>query len=134
VRLAALGDAEPPPAAAPPTAWSKTVLEGGLFAAGSDRLTPDAASPLSAVARQIRETKAGAVRIVGHTDGNGEADKNRRLSLRRAQAVRDYLVATYGFDAARFAVEGQGATQPVASNETASGRRANRRVEVFVAR
>ena len=117
------------------TAWTRAPRAAYASSpAGSDRLGPDAAGPLSAIARQIRDAKGAGVRIIGHTDGNGEPDKNRRLSLRRAQAVRDYLVATYGFDPSRFAVDGQGEGQPVASNDTNGGRRANRRVEVYVAR
>lgn len=113
--------------------WSKTVLEGTLFTPGADRLAPEAAEPLTRIARLIREGN-GRVRIVGHTDSNGDADANRRLSLRRAESVRDYLVATHGFDAARFTVDGQGEDSPVTSNDTPAGRRANRRVEVYVAR
>jgi outer membrane protein OmpA-like peptidoglycan-associated protein len=128
VRLAARSDS-------PPTveSWSKTVLEGSLFTAGAERLAPEATQPLSRLARTIRDG-TGKVRIVGHTDSNGEAESNRRLSLRRAQSVRDYLVSTYGIDPARFTVDGQGEDTPITNNDTVAGRRANRRVEVFVAR
>jgi outer membrane protein OmpA-like peptidoglycan-associated protein len=128
VRLAARSD--PPPTV---ESWSKTVLEGSLFTAGAERLAPEATQPLSRLARTIRDG-TGKVRIVGHTDANGEAEPNRRLSLRRAQSVRDYLVSTYGIDPARFTVDGQGEDSPITNNDTVAGRRANRRVEVFVAR
>jgi outer membrane protein OmpA-like peptidoglycan-associated protein len=88
---------------------------------------------LSRLARTIRDG-TGKVRIVGHTDSNGDAEPNRRLSLRRAQSVRDYLVSTYGIDPTRFTVDGQGEDSPITNNDTVAGRRANRRVEVFVAR
>jgi outer membrane protein OmpA-like peptidoglycan-associated protein len=109
------------------------VLDGSLFGPGNDRLEPEAAEPLARVAGLIKAS-SGPVRVVGHTDSNGEADGNRRLSERRAQSVRDYLVVTYGFDGSRFAVDGQGEDTPVASNDTAQGRRSNRRVEVLVAK
>jgi outer membrane protein OmpA-like peptidoglycan-associated protein len=134
---------EPPPVATPivarpepppvPTAWSRTTLDGNLFAVGSERLEPEAASALARIARLVREGD-GPVRVIGHTDSNGEPDANRRLSLKRAQAVRDYLVGTFGFDRKRFEVDGRGEDEPTTSNDTPGGRRANRRVDVFVAR
>jgi outer membrane protein OmpA-like peptidoglycan-associated protein len=64
-------------------------------------------------------------------DATGDPEANRQLSLRRAEAVRDYLVFTYRFDPARFKVEGRGSDEPVAANDTAAGRHANRRVEIL---
>ena len=61
----------------------------------------------------------------------GAADKNRTLSQRRAQAVVDYLVSK-GANAANLSAKGYGPDQPVADNKTASGRAANRRVELRV--
>ncbi len=59
------------------------------------------------------------MRIVGHTDADGDPEANRRLSLARAEVVRDHLVAAHGLDPARFVVE----DAPVASNGTRAGRR-----------
>ena len=112
--------------------WTKTVLEGSLFVTNGDKLGPGAPQALSRVAQLVRESK-GDVRIVGHTDASGDAEQSRALSLRRAQSVRDYLVRTFGFDAGRFKVDGKGADEPLAPNDNAAGRRANRRVEVYVA-
>jgi OOP family OmpA-OmpF porin len=67
----------------------------------------------------------------GHTDAVGTDQYNMRLSLRRANAVRDYLIAG-GISASRIRAEGFGESQPVASNETAEGRAQNRRVELRV--
>ena len=114
------------------SAWTKTVLEGTLFVPNGDKLAPGAPQALARVAQLVRESK-GEVRIVGHTDASGDAEQSRALSLRRAQSVRDYLVRTFGFDAGRFKVDGKGADQPLAPNDNAAGRRANRRVEVYVA-
>jgi outer membrane protein OmpA-like peptidoglycan-associated protein len=115
-----------------PSAWTKTVLEGSLFVPNGDKLGPGAPQALARVAQLVRESK-GDVRIVGHTDASADAEQSRALSLRRAQSVRDYLVRTFGFDQARFKVDGKGADQPLAPNDNAAGRKANRRVEVYVA-
>jgi outer membrane protein OmpA-like peptidoglycan-associated protein len=123
---------EPAPGAAGDS-WRKTVLEAGIFVApDSDQLATRASAALGTTAQLIRGS-TGRIRIVGHMDPSGDVGATRRLSLRRAQAVRDYLVSTYGFDRMRFTVEGKGSDEPVASNDTLSGRRANRRIELFVA-
>ena len=67
----------------------------------------------------------------GHTDSRGTEEYNQALSLRRANAVRDYLVAG-GVAANRITVEGYGESKPVASNNTDDGRAQNRRVELRI--
>ena len=69
--------------------------------------------------------------VVGHTDSVGPEDYNLDLSLRRAEAVRDALVA-YGVPPERLNVEGRGEAEPRASNATEAGRQLNRRVEILV--
>ena len=69
--------------------------------------------------------------VIGHTDSVGDAQYNMGLSLRRAEAVRDYLVSTGG-PAEKLRVVGRGANDPIASNKTDEGRALNRRVEVIV--
>lgn len=71
------------------------------------------------------------IRIEGHTDNQGAADANLRLSTERAQSVRTYLV-TKGIDAGRLEAVGFGAERPLTSNNTAKGRAKNRRVEFIV--
>jgi outer membrane protein OmpA-like peptidoglycan-associated protein len=68
--------------------------------------------------------------IEGHTDDVGDADANMGLSARRAEAVRQYLLTTYGIRAERLEARGFGATRPAAPNATALGRQINRRVEL----
>ncbi len=70
--------------------------------------------------------------IVGHTDSTGGDALNETLSQQRAQAVRDYLV-TRGVNASHLTVQGRGSREPVAGNDSDSGRAANRRVEIFLA-
>jgi flagellar motor protein MotB len=55
------------------------------------------------------------------------------LSLRRARTVRDYLISACGCDPARFEIDGRGSAEPVETNDTPAGRRANRRVELLIA-
>ena len=67
----------------------------------------------------------------GHTDSVGSDAYNQKLSVRRAEAVKAYLVGK-GVDAKRVYTEGKGEKQPVATNKTAAGRAQNRRVEIEV--
>ena len=76
-------------------------------------------------------TDAYMVLVVGHTDTSGEASYNDVVSLKRAQSVADYLVAT-GANEDRIRVIGRGSREPTASNETRDGRIQNRRVDVLV--
>lgn len=72
------------------------------------------------------------VYVIGHTDSTGNDAINNPLSLERANSVRDYLAAR-GVNPANIYTEGRGSHEPIASNETASGRAANRRVEIYLA-
>ncbi len=111
-----------------------TVIEGTAFQFGSEQLTEAANGALLRVGRLIDLVRPERIRFVGHTDSQGDETANRRLSQRRAQAVRDWLVRNRGLDPARTRVEGRGPDQPIASNDTPEGRRANRRVEVILER
>jgi outer membrane protein OmpA-like peptidoglycan-associated protein len=71
------------------------------------------------------------VTVVGHTDATGSDAINEPLSRDRAVAVRDYLTSR-GVGPSRLRVDGRGSREPVASNDTESGRAANRRVEIFL--
>jgi OmpA-OmpF porin, OOP family len=67
--------------------------------------------------------------IEGHTDNIGNAAMNQRLSQRRAESVKNYLVQKFGIDPARLTAKGYGMTRPIADNKTATGRQKNRRIE-----
>jgi NitT/TauT family transport system substrate-binding protein len=69
------------------------------------------------------------IRIEGNTDNVGSSSSNKKLSLKRAQSVVDYLVAAHGMPANRFIVVGNGPDKPVASNNTAEGKAKNRRTD-----
>jgi len=87
---------------------------------------------LDKFAASLNENPYTVVTIVGHTDNTGSDSINDPLSMERAGRTRDYLV-TRGVASGRFTVDGRGSHEPVASNNTASGRAKNRRVEIFVA-
>lgn len=73
------------------------------------------------------------IEIQGHTDSSGPEAYNQQLSERRAQSVRDYLIANFpNLDPGMFVVQGYGEARPIASNRTAEGRQENRRVEFVV--
>lgn len=78
----------------------------------------------------LKEHPDVKVEIVGHSDALGQEARNKALSLKRAEVVKDYLVEK-GIDAARITAKGMSDTQPVAPNTTSVGRQKNRRVEVF---
>jgi OOP family OmpA-OmpF porin len=76
-------------------------------------------------------SSASKVMVTGHTDNVGTEEYNKKLSVRRAEAVRDYLISL-GVDPAKLEVAGEGEAKPVADNSTAAGRAKNRRVEIEV--
>ena len=104
--------------------------QGVYFDTGSDRVRPDAARALREIAALQAEHPGLGFVIEGHTDNVGNAEANLALSRRRAAAVREALVTSFGADASRLSVKGMGATKPAASNDTPGGRQTNRRVEL----
>jgi outer membrane protein OmpA-like peptidoglycan-associated protein len=102
-----------------------------LFDTGRYSLKPGAREKLAKVAGIIEAHPGLRISIEGHTDSVGSDEYNMKLSKERAEAVRSYL-ASQGVDADKISAEGFGKTRPVASNSTAAGRQANRRVEMVV--
>lgn len=101
------------------------------FDVGRANVKSNFAPILDQFANGLRANANATVRIVGHTDNTGSDAINNPLSVERAASTRDYLVAR-GVLPTRFTIEGRGAYQPVATNDTADGRARNRRVEIFV--
>lgn len=108
------------------------VLEDLQFATGSAELAQEEFPSLRALALYLRENPARAFMLVGHSDARGSAEANLALSMRRAEAVRNRLIAAHDVDGARLRAEGVGFLAPRASNATQDGRRANRRVEAVL--
>jgi outer membrane protein OmpA-like peptidoglycan-associated protein len=103
-----------------------------LFTVGSDEVQTGAYTTLAKVAELIDMYDNRQVFIIGHSDALGDPASNRQLSERRAEQVKEILVNYFEISADRLSTEGLGDTQPIASNATPEGRRANRRVEVLI--
>jgi outer membrane protein OmpA-like peptidoglycan-associated protein len=102
-----------------------------IFASGGSELLPAARNKLSEVATALDQGETSKISVEGHTDSVGSDPMNQQLSMRRASAVRDSLVAG-GVAAERISVVGYGSTRPVADNTSEAGRANNRRVEIVV--
>ncbi len=107
------------------------VLEGVNFYTNSARLTPLAKVKLDGIAKQLLEYPDARILVVGHTDSQGSAAHNRRLSIARARTVANYLVRR-GLPASHIRYTGRGESEPIATNATPEGRAQNRRVELIV--
>jgi len=95
-------------------------------------LSPEGRAKLGELVSKVSGTKFEVIVVVGHTDGVGGDAYNQKLSVRRAEAVKAYLVSK-GIEADRVYTEGKGSKQPVVADKTAVGRARNRRVEIEVA-
>lgn len=111
------------------TTGQVVIKEQVFFDTGKATIKPESYALLDEVASALLLNEGiTLVEIQGHTDNVGNAEANQRLSQRRAQAVRDYLV-TQGVDRKRLQATGYGATVPISDNATAQGRAENRRVQ-----
>ena len=102
-----------------------------LFDVDSTRIDSDGRQALEDLSGVLEEYSKTAVIVQGHTDSTGSEEHNDDLSERRAESVRRYLVSV-GVDQDRLATMGFGETAPVASNDSESGRRQNRRVDILL--
>ena len=106
-------------------------LSDVLFDTARANLKPGAREKLARVSGILASHPGLRVEVEGHTDSVGTDDYNQKLSERRAESVREYLVEQR-LPAGSIAAEGLGETHPVATNDTAAGRQRNRRVELVV--
>ncbi|ANQ83977.1 OmpA family protein [Azoarcus olearius] len=102
------------------------------FDTGRYDIKPEMRPVLDRFANTLNQHTVTTVSIIGHTDSTGSDAVNNPLSVNRAAATRDYLVAR-GVAGSRIAIDGRGAREPIADNGTVAGRAQNRRVEIFVA-
>ncbi len=107
------------------------VLEDCNFETGKSTLLPESYAVIDELVAYLNRKDDEKIELGGHTDNVGAAAKNLKLSLDRANAVRDYLLSK-GIDGTRVTAKGYGMTKPVASNKTAAGRAQNRRTEVKI--
>ena len=127
----------PAPKPAPEAAKPKPVAEKVTFAADvlfdfdKSVVKPDGKSKLDDLSSKIRGINLEVVIAIGHADSIGGDAYNQKLSVRRAESVKSYLVSK-GVEPNRIYTEGKGEKQPVADNKTSEGRAKNRRVEIEV--
>ena len=112
-----------------------------LFDFDKADVLPKAEETLKKAADAIRERgPKGTVRVEGHTDSKGDDNYNMKLSVRRAESIRDWLVQKGGLSGVNFTTKGFGETQPVAPNanpdgsDNPEGRQKNRRVTIVMSK
>jgi outer membrane protein OmpA-like peptidoglycan-associated protein len=109
----------------------KVTLASADFAPGKTAFEPSSPERVQHVAGLLKERDNLRLVVSGYTDDRGSEAANQRLSMQRAESVRDYFVAQ-GVDAGRIEVQGLGEADPVATNDTEEGRAQNRRVELRI--
>lgn len=129
---AAAPAARPAPApVAPPAATKVTYAADAFFDFDKSVLKPEGKAKLDDLVGKIKDINLEVIIAVGHTDAVGSDSYNQKLSVRRSEAVKAYLVSK-GVEKNRVYTEGKGEKQPVADNKTGEGRAKNRRVEIEV--
>ncbi|HUG24671.1 outer membrane protein OmpA [Piscinibacter sp.] len=132
----------PPPAAAPvappppppppaPVSEKVTFAADAFFDFNKSNLKPEGRAKLDDLVSKMGGINLEVIIAVGHTDAVGGDAYNQKLSIKRADAVKNYLTSK-GVEKNRVYTEGKGEKQPVADNKTAEGRAKNRRVEIEV--
>lgn len=101
-----------------------------LFDVGQSRLKIGSTKVLVEALVNIKAKPGWLILVAGYTDSTGDEKSNQQLSLRRAEAVRDWMLQTSDIPFTCFAVQGLGESQPAATNDTPEGRATNRRVEI----
>jgi OOP family OmpA-OmpF porin len=120
-----------------PDMRNKLITEGRLvtygiyFDSGSDKVKPESAGTLKEIANVLKENPTVNIKIIGHTDSDGDDAKNLDLSKKRALSVKAALSTEYGIEALRIETDGKGETVPIAPNSTSEGKAKNRRVELI---
>lgn len=120
---------------ASPDTRSKLLTEGKLisygiyFDSGKDVVKPESYGSLKEIATVLAENPDLRIKIVGHTDNDGNDDLNLDLSKRRAQNVKNFLVSNFKINGSSIETDGMGESQPIENNNSPQGKAKNRRVE-----
>jgi len=118
-----------------PDMRSKLLTEGKLVSYGiyfdvnKDVVKPESFGTIKGIATVLQENPAVKIKIVGHTDSDGDDNSNLDLSKRRAASVKNALVKTFSIEASRIETDGKGEIEPVAPNDNSTNKALNRRVE-----
>jgi len=124
-------EVKPAPAKPKPVAEKVTFAADVLFDFDKSVVKPEGKSKLDDLSNKVRGVNLEVVIAIGHADSIGSDAYNQKLSVRRAESVKAYLVSK-GIEPNRVYTEGKGEKQPVADNKTREGRAKNRRVEIEV--
>jgi OOP family OmpA-OmpF porin len=122
---------KPAPAPQPPAATKVTYAADAFFDFDKSVLKAEGKAKLDDLVGKVKGINLEVIIAVGHTDSVGADAYNQKLSVKRSEAVKAYLV-TKGIEKNRVYTEGKGEKQPVADNKTSEGRAKNRRVEIEV--
>lgn len=120
---------------ASPDTRSKLMTEGKLvtygitFDVNKADVKPESFGTLKSIADVLKENASVKVKIIGHTDSDGDDAKNMELSQRRAESVKSELASKFGIDASRMETDGAGESKPIVANDTPANKAQNRRVE-----
>lgn len=107
----------------------KFVTYGITFDSGSDKIKPESYAVLKEIADVLKDNPDVKVKIVGHTDSDGNDASNMTLSKKRSESVKKSLSGQFGINASRMTTDGKGESEPIAKNDTPQGKAGNRRVE-----
>ena len=119
----------PTPAPSAPVQYKAMIPALALFDFGKHALRPDSRQLLDTLIDHLKGISIEVITVVGHTDSIGGLDYNYKLSVKRAESVKAYLVSK-DIPAVRIYTDGKGKTKPIADNKTSEGRARNRRVEI----
>jgi OOP family OmpA-OmpF porin len=107
----------------------KIISYGIQFDVNSDKLKPESYSTLKEIADILKENPAIRIKVVGHTDSDGDEVSNLDLSKRRSASVKNELVTKFNCSAARLETDGKGESEPITDNNSSVNKAKNRRVE-----
>ncbi len=107
----------------------KISTNGILFDSGSANIQPRSMGIIQQISQVLQQEGGMNLKIIGHTDADGNDDTNMTLSKKRAEAIKNALVSVYNVSPDRLNAEGKGESEPVGDNSTSDGKAQNRRVE-----